>query len=808
MNNLKPLITFALLAISTTASAVNFRVLGTVADSTGTGEIYASIRIFAANDTIKPVAVGVTDDNGNFSHELSASGQYRLNIHSVGKKTLNKSFSVSEQKPIANMDTLIINNTNILDEVEVVAQRPLVSREIDRIGYDVQADEESKTSTVIEMLCKVPLVSVDSDNKITVRGSSNFKIYKNGRPNNTYSNNPKEVLASIPASMIKRIEVITEPGAKYDAEGVGAIINIVTIDNVTTKGVLGNISLRSNTINFVPRPSIWATSQIDKVTFSLNTGYSYMNSRETRHFNENTFNYNESGATLKSSSQGNNPGGLMYISAEASYEPDTLNLFTFEFGGYYYDVNPTGSGWAAMSDANGNLLYSYNQRYNYPSYSYFDFNGNLNYQRLTKRKGETFTLSYMISTTNQNSEQHTEYYDIVNPPFAYSETHSDFDLSFIEHTFQVDYVRPFKKIHQIDIGAKYILRNNNSVTNQKYVGAYSSMTDFSHITNIAAAYADYRINIGKWSARAGLRYEYSYLKAKHKDGSNTDFSRNLSDWVPSASVAWRLNDINSFTLNYAARINRPGISYLDPTVSENPNSTSQGNPTLESAQHNSIKLSYMFIKPKINFNLSAGYEFSTNEISQYSYVKDNHQFYLYGNVGEHQALSFNGYAQWNITSKTSFMLNAFASRKRYKNSALGDHLSRWELQWYSQITQQLPWKLRLNLSGYWSGKYLSNAYYYGETTKGALNYTLSLQRAFLKSDRLSVRLAVTNPIGPSTGEYQSRIINGDRTGLTRSTTYNRRIVQFTLSYRFGSLNAQVKKVSKSIQNDDLMGRKK
>ena len=808
MNLLKTTLFLFFSFISFVVSAADYSVKGVVVDSLGVGEAYATLRIYTETDTVKPVIVGVTDIDGKFQQKITSVGEYRLNIHSVGKQNIDIPFAVSASTPIADLGTLKTQEAStILSEVEVVAQRPLVSREIDRIGYDVQADEDSKTSTVIEMLRKVPMVNVDGEDKITVRGSSNFKIYKNGRPNNTFTNNPKEVLSSIPASMIKRIEVITEPGAKYDAEGVGAIINIVTTDNAMIKGVMGNVGAWMSTKSSAPKPNIWLSSQIDKVTLSLNAAYNHMSSKETKYFSGTTYKYKDSGSELYSTSEGSNPGGLMWLSTEASYEPDTLNLFTAEFGGYYYDVNAKGTQTVQMSDAMGNRMYYYASDYNYPSYRYFDFSGSLNYQRLTRRKGEAITLSYMLSTTNQAREQYISYYDMINAPISYTENISNFDLNFVEHTFQADWTRPLSKKHTLDIGAKYILRDNNSKTNQEYVGVSSMHSDFSHITNVAALYADYRLNIGRWGARAGMRYEYSHLKAEYKDGSNPDFSRNLSDWVPSASLSWKPNDINSFTLNYATRINRPGISYLNPAVEETPVQSSQGNPDLSSARHNSVKMSYMFIKPKLNFNLSAGYEFSDNVITSYNYVKDNHIYSTYGNIGDRRSFTFSGYMQWTITPKTSFMMNVNASHNSYDNNAVGASLARWTIQGYSQVTQQLPWKLRFTASLYGVSGYISDAYSYEKNTKGALQHSFSLRRSFLKEDRLTVALMANNPFyGKS--EYCSYIVNGDYDGLVRNKFYNYQNASIQISYRFGSLNAQVKKTAKSIENDDLIGRKK
>jgi TonB-dependent Receptor Plug Domain. len=116
-----------------------------------------------------------------------------------------------------------------LKGVEIVAQKPLVKTEIDKLAYNIEDDPDSKTSSTLEMLRKVPMVTVDGEDKIQVNGSTKFKVYINGKPNNMISSNPTEVLKSMPANSIKSIEVITNPGAKYDAEGISGILNIITV---------------------------------------------------------------------------------------------------------------------------------------------------------------------------------------------------------------------------------------------------------------------------------------------------------------------------------------------------------------------------------------------------------------------------------------------------------------------------------------------------------------------------------------------------------------------------------------------------
>ena len=190
-------------ASATTAFTSDYAVRCKILDIEGEPEIYATYRIYLATDTTKTVCTGTTTIDGIFDAQLPQTGDYILYISTIGKNTIARNFSVDSANPIIDLGILTSEISNAqLDEVVVVAQKPLISKEIDRIGYDVQADESSKTNTIIEMLRKVPMVAVDGENKITVNGSSNFKIFKNGRPNNSYTNNAKDVLAGIPYSQL------------------------------------------------------------------------------------------------------------------------------------------------------------------------------------------------------------------------------------------------------------------------------------------------------------------------------------------------------------------------------------------------------------------------------------------------------------------------------------------------------------------------------------------------------------------------------------------------------------------------------
>ncbi len=791
----------------TMAAAAGYAVKGVVTDPAGEGEPFATYRIYAAGDTVRPVATATTDLTGNFSQPLTKPGGYRISVNSVGKVAVVRDFTVSDAAPLADLDTLVAyTNTEMLKEVTVTAQRPLVTKEIDRIGYDVQADEESKTNTVIDMMRKVPMVSVDADGTIKVNGSTNFKIYKDGRPNQSFTNNSKDVLSAIPASMIKRIEVITEPGAKYDAEGVGAIINIVTMDNTSMGGVMGSVRVgeRSNN-DFLPDGSLWLSSQINKVTFSVYGGGGYHKKTSSRSESFADYLYKESGNRLQNASSSQGSSYYAYFGGEASWDIDSLNLLTAEIDGFTWGSNTTSAGAALMSDAAGMPIYSYTTRSHTPQSRYFNIDGNVNFQHLTSRKGENITLSYMISTSNNKDRDTTYYENLVNFPLGYDRSYTDYDLNFMEHTFQADWTRPFANIHTFDLGAKYILRDNHSENIQQYGDAAPVNTDFSHITHIGAMYAQYGVRLGKWSLRAGLRYEFSRLKAEFADGTTPDFASNLNDFVPSAAASWQASGSSSFTFNYASRINRPGINFLNPVKKETPISQAYGNPDLQSARHHSMKLTYMLIKQKFNFNISANYELSNSGIAQVSFVDDEGIINsTYANTGRSRTLSFNTFMQWSMTPTTSLMINGGVYYNRF--SQQGMTLGRWGWRGFGRVSQKLPWKLNFELGAFHIGSNANDVYsYFHVPGWQSLMCMASLSRSFLKEDRLTVRVHAQNPVGRSVRNMTVSTVNGDYTGENITRQFNMRGFMVMVSYRFGSMKAQVKKTAKSIQNDDMVG---
>ena len=691
-----------------------------------------------------------------------------------------------------------------LDEVVVAQRRKLIKNDIDKLTYDVQHDKTAQTKTTLEILKKIPLVTVDGQENIRVQGSTSFKVYRNGHPDPSLSGqNLKDILKAIPASTIKRIEVITDPGAKYDAEGTTAILNIVMMSSSKLQGVSGNVNSEVDTYGSV-RLGTYLTTKVGKLTTTVNYNYMNQSRKQTENNREEVYNYVKTGEQKREYGTNSTAATIHFGNISASYEIDSLNLLTASanFFGYKADANAqsTNERW----DKNSQLIYKFDNNMTTPGYSVLDIGGRLDYQHKTHLDGEVLTLSYMLAVTRQHTIFRQMYNNMVNFPVNYTSYDQNTRERFTEHTFQIDYVRPFGKYHKIESGTKYILRYNNSTSLMDYQGTTPDMeSNFKHNAQVAAAYLSYIFTAGKWAARAGLRYEFTRMKASYPDGSNADYHANLNDWVPSASLQYKISDGQTLKFSYNTSINRPGIGYLNPAVISTPTAVSFGNANLGSSRNQALHLEYMLVTSKLTLQLSPYYSYTNNGIGHILYEQNRKDVSTYQNVLKSKVFGISSYTEWTPFTGTSFTLNADIRYARItlptpstKNSGCGGGI-------YFNWEQKIPWELTLTTSI--GGEY-GNRVYDPYAIEGRwFYYYFTLTRRFFK-DKLTVSLSAESPfIKERSTTY--RIVRGDYTGYERSVMYPR-YFYIGFSWSFGKLNASVKTAARSIENDDLVGSKK
>ena len=808
--------------------STSFQIQGILLDSiTRQGEPYATIKVARKESPQKAVKMLVSDMNGKFKERVPGSGSFLLTITSVGRTTITRPFTASQGEKLIDFGTMLVSDaSNELGQIEVVAQKPLVKADVDKIEYNIQDDPDSQSNSLLEMLRKVPLVTVDGEDNIKVNGSSSFKVYVNGRPNNMMSNNPTEVLKSMPANSIKHIEVITNPGPKYDAEGVGGILNIVTVGS----GMEGyTATFSGNVSNNGGGGSLFSTVQKGKLTVSARYNYDYSkqpksHSGGTRTTLPERLTEHSSDVLYENSNKGNHR--FHAGSLEASYEIDTLRLVSMSFGLW-------GGGY--RGDRDGHQLGSHpslGELYEYATVgrtknSWFSIDGGIDYQRLFHTKNRMLTFSYKINTNPSTSDDYTDYVNKTAVPewedFIHRLTnlHTDGKQHTTEHTFQVDYTTPIGKLHTIEGGVKYILRDN-AADNDRYEQTSDSpeadyafdeeySSHYKHQNDILAAYLGYGLKWKKLSGRLGLRYEFTHQEVKYLLGKGEDFQKDFNDLVPSASIGYQLTDLSNLRLGYNMRIYRPGIWYLNPYLDDsNPSNLSQGNPNLNSEKSHNLNLSYSNFTQKFNLNVGIHYSFTNNSIEHVNTLMQDTEipglqnptgkevlYSTYYNMGKNRTVGLNGYINWNATSNTRLYLNINGSYVYIKGA---ENLKNdgWTMFAFGGIQQTLPkdWRISLNLMGQTPWIMLQG--------KGSrfFDYNLSVNKSFLKK-RLTLSAYASNFFK----KYKRNSSHLEDVNFVQDSynRYTRQRFGFSISYRIGELKASVKKATRSISNDDVKG---
>jgi len=805
------------LLISAQNKAAKFTVKGQVVDSITKETLpYSTCSVVLTKNPQQAITRFATDIDGNFSGEIKAPGNYTLFVSYVGKAPAKINFTVDAANESVQLGKIGLGSSQqSLKELSVVAVKPLIKAEADKITYDAEQDPESKTSTVLDMLRKVPMVTVDGQDNIQVQGSSNFKFFLNGKPTNMFNNNPGLILKSMPANMVKNIEVITQPGAKYDAEGVGGILNIVTIQNTSAQGYSATINAQGST-----RGSVGSglNLMVQKGKFSFSGNYNYNIFKQFPVITTSERNNYMTGAPYTKGTQVatvNNTTPMQFGSGQLSYELDTLNLFTFSFNRRFGrpESNTTATT-ENFEDANN--VFSYTQSsLQKQSWGSTDFG--LDYQRSFKTKGELLTFSYKLSNTPNNSNYWAEntLLNTDNPQLNIAKRIESNNIAATnEHTFQVDYTKPIAKGHTLEMGTKYIRRLNSSEIFEETTDydllnlpsvkpTVNDTTSFSNNQNILGAYASYTGNIKKWSLKGGLRYEHTWLNAEF-DNTTHNFATDYPAIVPSAIVTYRLTDMNSLKLGYNKRIQRPSIAYLNPYIDRrDPNYISYGKPDLDPENSHNITLGYSSFSQKYSLNAELAYTFINNGIEQYSFLNNvtGVQEITYGNIGKKNQIGLNIFGSYRGLKWLNVYTNSSLNYVDMKSATINSENSGLTGRFYLGGTFILPKDFKISTGG---GANLPQITLQGGQSAFYFSY-LALSKEFLKK-KLNVSISgvylpVSHIIVTTKGmDSKTGTLTFDQktdVNLTKNTEF-----RLNVSYRIGNLNAQVKKTKKTITNDD------
>ncbi len=794
---------------SANAAKGNSSISGVLTDSlSGEGIPYAAIALFPINEP-KPVDGAIADEKGVFTIAKIAAGTYRLQITSVGfgNRTIEK-VEVAKNQDVNLGKVILASKITTLDEVEITSQKSLIEEKVDRLVYNADADFGSKGGDAADILRKVPLLSVDLDGNVQMRGSSNIRVLINNKPSTIVASSIADALKMIPADMIKTVEVITSPSAKYDGEGSGGIINIIT----------KKTNMQGYNLNFDSGVGIRGSNlglnggfRQGKIGFTVGGhGRAFYNPSETTTLQSTLFNgiTNNTNQFIKAFDTGVFGGFNLgmdydlskntYLSANARYgvrnfgqtqdQTSTLTRNDSIISNSYRDVN---------SKNNSNNI-----------------DANVDFLKIFKPAQElSFSSQYSRNNLTNNYTA-----DLLNAGGVTTSKEKNLNLNTnTEMTIQGDFTTPISTNQVFEVGAKGISRH--VISDYTYLLAYTANGEYLNNPNrpsdvldytqtIGAAYSTYTYSTkSKFTVKGGLRYEYTSIQAMLNSTGAFDVP-DYANLLPSLNLSQKISDKVTLKAAYNRRIQRPGLNQLNPNFNAaNPLNISIGNPNLRPELTNNFELSVSGNLKKTYVNLSTFGRITNNAIQQVRVPSDTlvgGVITTFQNIGQEQAYGMNIFANVYITPKwtingggdlyynylTGFTTGANGLSQEISNSGL--NISG---RLMTQVTLNKGWGIQgfsfvrgsqVQLQGRQGGFYF---------------YSLGFKKDF-NERKGSFGLSADNFL------MRGQLIRTDLVSETFSqSTENLRInrsVRLTFSYKFGKLNfVDSRKKTRSINNDDI-----
>ncbi|NTD99268.1 TonB-dependent receptor [Agrobacterium tumefaciens] len=739
----------------------------------------------------------VSNELGKFSFDGISQGKYKIIIGSVGYRS--KLLDVNLKDDLNLGKIMVISSGNELNEVSIAGSKPIIKQEPDRIIYDIQSDPESKVLSVLDMMRKVPLLSVDADDNVKLKGAGNYKILINGKPSGILTRDPKEFLKSMPAAGVQKIEVITTPPSKYESEGLAGIINIITSKKMEN-GYTGNVNVRnqfpggpSGNLNFTIKQGNFGASLYGGTGVWQVDGIKITDIRNS--FGTSAPSSLYSLGTQKIDNYWAWGGG------EFSYEIDSLNLVTLEvnpYGGYneqnlgqHFDIKD-----GAVSSG-----------YDLDSKTRYEWGGTdytFNYQKGFKDKKEhLLTFSYKLFNSSEPQLNDVMFSNRLN--YTGLNYKQDNTSKSKEQTAQIDYINPFKKL-TIEAGVKAILRNGESnfqylnfnEAQQIYINDPSQSNVYTNDQNIFGVYNTYTLKLKDWTFKGGARLERTDVTGNF-ESTNSTVKSDYYNLIPSVSLNRTLKNSQSISLGFTQRIQRPGIWDLNPFVDKSrPNFEYFGNPNLKAALSNNFEMTYSNFK-KGSLNLSLTYNFANNTQQQvYEYfAAENLTRITSYNIGKNKLLGTNANFNYPITGKWNLNVSAnlnyiwlegMISGVLTKNNGVTGYANfstsyKFEKNWKSSVSVNYG-APDVMLQG------KSNDNYY---------IALSGSKDIIK-DKLIFSALVANPFQ----KYRAYRSYNEGINFTQERIRENPFRRFNLSmnWKFGKLKGSIKKSERSITNDD------
>ena len=796
-NKIVPLILFLLLSCNYLHSQNKINVTGRIIDSLEKTPVdYCSIALMD-QQTGKVINGTISDSKGRFTIPVEKPGIYKLKAEFIGYLSASKENITIAKSHVDLGDFLLQRSVKALQAVTIMGAKPIVENKIDKLVYNTANDLTAQGGVALDVLKKVPMVSVDIDGNVELQGNNNIRFLINGKPSSIFGASLVDALQSIPASQIKSIEVITSPGAKYDASGTGGIINIILKDS-KVEGINSSINLsagsrlENGSFNFNARKGnlgaglfFSGNEQLTTTTKNTANRTAYSDTRDTTY---QLFQQASSPFTRSGYQSGINFNWNITHKVEL-----TASLGYNHFANH--GTSFTTQDQQSLLSTGGVLSDVMNTRNSDSRFNENSTEWSVDYKKSFKKEGQELDLLYTSSfgmTTNSASQVT----DFPNGSYPSSGIRANNPGKDHETDISIDYTQPVSKGFTIETGAKLIVENlNNNVLTDTllndgdYIKNDGQTYSFNYKRNIYAGYLSTSFSffhdflLGK----AGLRYERTITNADFAGSSIPGYNI----FAPSFVVQHKLDETQSFKFAYGYRIERPDYGDLNPFFNiSDPHNISTGNPLLKPEIGHNFEVGYnKTFKNGGNIYIAGHYRYNTNDIQSLS------TYYTVFTINGTDYTDVSLTQRYNIGSQTNVGINIFGSVPAAKKLNLRTNIDLGErtnstpgLGTVSGFTYRInlntSYQFEHNLMAEIFGNYRSSQKNIQGTRPAFFFYNLAIRKQFLNKNA-SIGITAANPFSRNISQRSTAF------GSNFNQT-NVRLVPFqsfgiTVSYKFGKL---------------------
>ncbi len=765
---------------------------GRITDSTtGEGLEYANISL--TNTKWGKIIEGtITDLKGRFSMNKIRSGNYRISVSYLGYDIQNIDFELTKKKPdIKLADILLVANTKILSEIIIEEEKPIFESKIDKIIYNAENDDNGANEDAIDVLRKAPLLSVDFEGNVELRGSKQIKFLLNGKASSFLSGDLASALQMIPANEIKSVEIITSPGAKYDGEGESGIVNIITQKKIIDgyrASIDGSIGTQNNKNGF--------NLTLGKGRFSLsargNAWYSWP--RE--------------GSTSYKRDDWNSNGDTNFLTNNGESESQWIGYGTGI--NMYYDINAYNSissdinfrGRNTPSENTTTLDYNgIDTSYNYNSYvesinNRMNISWNTDYTKTFEDdEDKELSLSYQLGNRIKNNiTEISENDSLINLKNINNEQN-------FEHTLQLDYSHPIND-HLIEVGSKMIVRNQEMdyQTNSDSNAFIFPNEIFNYTQTVNAFYLSSNIQFtNDYSVLLGARYELTNIAGNWRNNSQEEFAEDYDNILPNLSISKKIDIGKSIKLSYNSRISRPNSSYINTNIniSDNKNIT-VGNPNLTPSKTDQLEIGYNSFGRKYQGSYYAYYKQNNDLIESFLRIQNDTSITTYQNIGSSNTYGINYYGsiKFNkITLRTGFNLYSYQAED-----------IRFASEERSALLYNYNFGISLKMKNNWKAEGFGFMRSPSQTLQGSSTsfsmMSFGIKKEF-KNKRGSIGIRIVEPFAKNGKKVWTTKLSGDNFNQTSQRTILFTSIGISFKYTFGKLNFKSNNQKSKIKNDDV-----